>query len=80
MTKNVTMHQPPMGLKEIAGLQRPMELDLEAAFKIIESDAIQELAKAIDEGMSPMQAVDMVLVLISDKGHEEARDASGKTG
>lgn len=50
--------------KDLRELQRPLELDLEAAFKAARDDCMRALAKAVHAGATPdeaIRAVDAVL-------------------
>ena len=50
----------------LRNLQRPLELDLEAAFKAMQEDVMRELLAAVKDGASPDEAIRRVDAMLRE--------------
>ncbi len=56
--------------KMLADLQRPLEIDLEALFRVMEEQAIRGFLRAVESGQSPTQAITSVTQAITEYQEE----------
>jgi len=52
--------------RAMAEMQRPLELDLEAAFKAMEEDVMREVSAAVELGATPDEVIRLVNAVLAE--------------